>query len=113
MLKNVELYKIYSNQFFNYMCCITPKRVTSLRAHLRLIAPAGNTASFEEMLQRCQAIGNTVSDLTGPRFEPQPSRSRDEHVTTWPRVSSDINNFYYPDNRYIRMIGNLTNRFKG
>ena len=41
----------------------------------------GNTASFEEMLQRWRAVNNTVSDLTGPRFEPHTSRSRDERVT--------------------------------
>ena len=33
------------------------------------------------MLQRWQAVSNNVSDLTGPRFEPQTSRSRDERVT--------------------------------
>ena len=44
----------------------------------------GNTAPFEEMLQRWRAVGNTVSDLTGPRFEPQTSRSRDERVTARP-----------------------------
>ena len=31
-----------------------------------------------------EEILNTVSDLTGPRFEPQTSRSRDEPVTTRP-----------------------------
>ena len=49
-------------------------------AHLCVIAP-GNTASFEEILQRWRAVGNTVSDLTSPRFEPQTSRSKDECVT--------------------------------
>ena len=44
----------------------------------------GNTAPFEEMAQRWRAVGNTVSDLTGPRFEPQTSRSRDERVTARP-----------------------------
>ena len=29
----------------------------------------GNTAPFEEMSQRWRAVGNTVSDLTGPRFK--------------------------------------------
>ena len=41
----------------------------------------GNTASFEEMLERWRAVGNTVSNLNGPRFEPQTSRSRHERVT--------------------------------
>ena len=53
-------------------------------AHLRVIAPASNTAPFEEMSQRWRAVGNTVSDLTGPRFERQTSRSRDERVTARP-----------------------------
>ena len=37
-----------------------------ISASLRL----GNTAPLEETLQRQRAVGNTVSDLTGPRFEP-------------------------------------------
>ena len=41
----------------------------------------GNTAPFEEKSQRWRAVGNTVSNLTSPRFEPQISRSRDERVT--------------------------------
>ena len=44
----------------------------------------GNTASFEKMSQRWRAVGNIVSDLTGPRFEPQTSRSRYERVTARP-----------------------------
>ena len=44
----------------------------------------GNTAPFEETSQRWRAVGNTVSDLTGPRFEPQTSRSRDKRVTARP-----------------------------
>ena len=75
--------KIEINQIFQYTRCITSKLVTSLRAHLRVIAPAGNTAPFE-MLQRWQAVGNTVSDLTDPRFESQTSRSRDKRATARP-----------------------------
>ena len=44
----------------------------------------GNTAPFEEMSRRWRAVGNTVSDLTGPRFELETSRSRDERVTARP-----------------------------
>ena len=44
----------------------------------------GNTAPFEEMSQWWRAVDNTVSDLTGPRFEAQTSRSRDERVTARP-----------------------------
>ena len=48
------------------------------------MAPVGNTAPFQEMLQRWRAVGNTVSYLTGPRFEPPTSRFRDERVTALP-----------------------------
>ena len=44
----------------------------------------GNTAPFEEMSQRWRVVGNTVFHLTGPRFEPQTIRSRDERVTARP-----------------------------
>ena len=66
-------------------------------AHPRVIAPTGNTAPFEEMLQRWQAVGNTVSNLTGPRFEPRTSRFRDERVTDRPR-----NRFYCRNENYLR-----------
>ena len=78
-----QILQIKSN-FFHYICCITPKHLTSLWVHLRVIAPEGNTASFEEMLQRWRAVGNTVSDVTGPRFAPQTSSSKGERVTTRP-----------------------------
>ena len=44
----------------------------------------GNTALSEEMLQRWRAVGNSLSDLTGPRFEPQTSHSIDKRVTAQP-----------------------------
>ena len=43
-----------------------------------------NIALFEDMSQRWQAFGNTVSHLTGPRFEVQNYRSRDDRVTARP-----------------------------
>ena len=51
----------------------------------------GYTASFEEMSQQWRAVGNTESDLTGPRFEYQTSRSRDERVTARPTSRSTSN----------------------
>ena len=36
------------------------------------------------MLQQLRAVGNAVSDLTGPKFELQNPRSRDERVTARP-----------------------------
>ena len=53
----------------------------SLGAYLRVIAPAGNTALFEEILKRWRAVGNTVFNLTGPGCEHQTSQSRDQRVT--------------------------------
>ena len=49
-----------------------------------------NTAPFKEMLQRWRAVGNTVSNFTGPKFEPQTSRSRDERVTARPTCIINI-----------------------
>ena len=78
-----EQNQVKSNQIKSFIIlaviCRSVKRVSG--AHFRVIAPAGNTAPFEEMSQRWRAVGNTVSDLTGPRFEPLTSRSRDERVT--------------------------------
>ena len=53
-------------------------------ANLCEIAPASNTALFEKLSQRWRAVGNTVSDLIDPKFEPQTSRSKDEPVTARP-----------------------------
>ena len=58
--------------------CITAKLVRVGGAHICVIAPAGNTARFE-MLHRWRAVGNTESNLTGPRFESQTSR-----LSNWP-----------------------------
>ena len=44
----------------------------------------GTTASFEEMLQRLRAVGNAVSDLTGPRFDHLTYRSTDERFSARP-----------------------------
>ena len=48
----------------------------------------GNTARFEKMSQRWRAVGNTVSDLTSPRLEPQTSSSIDKRVTAQPTVEN-------------------------
>ena len=63
--------------------CNTPKRVTSWRDRSPRHC-ARVTQLFEETPQRWRAVGNIVSDLTGPRFEPQTSSSRDERATTRP-----------------------------
>ena len=58
-----------------------------------------NTASFEELSQRWRAVGNTVFDLTGQRFEPQTSRSRNKRVTARPNDRL----FVYHYNNYSGM----------
>ena len=58
---------------FHYTFGIPPKRVTSLLAHFRVFAPAGNTTvPFEEILQRLQSVGNRVeSRMQGSRPRPR------------------------------------------
>ena len=48
--------------------------------HLRSLAPG--QLSSEETLQRWQAIGDTVSDLSEPGIEPQTSRTDSVRLTT-------------------------------
>ena len=67
-----------SNQIFHYTRCIAPKSVTSWWGPSSRHSAQTNTASYEEMLQRWWAVGNIVSNLTGPRFKLQTSRSRNE-----------------------------------
>ena len=67
-----------SNKIFDYTCCITQKRVTSLRGPFPRTLSRGNTAPFEEMLLRRRVIGITASNLTDPRFKLKTSRFRDD-----------------------------------
>ena len=57
-----------------------PKRVTSFRAHLRVIT-LEQPISFRRISQQWRAIGNTGSDLICRRFEPHTNSSRDIRVT--------------------------------
>ena len=71
IVSNRRTSTIFSNQNFHYTHCIAPKRVASLRG------PSPRyCARVTQLLS-----GSTVSNLSGPRFEPQISRSRDEPVT--------------------------------
>ena len=90
---NLSLYSLYYAEACNELA-------GPISASLR----PGNTAPFEEMSQRWRAVGNTVSDLTGLRFEPQTSRSRDERVTAQP-----TGNIFklYSQNRKINPKGDL------
>ena len=71
-----------NNSKSNLECArgITPKRVTSGGAPLRCFAPGQH--SSEETLQRWQAVGDTVSDLTGRGIESQTSRTDSVRLTT-------------------------------
>ena len=70
-------------KFFIILAVLRPN-VQRVRANnLQVIAPAGKTASLE-MLRRWRAVGNTVSNFTGPKFKPQTSRYRDGRVTARP-----------------------------
>ena len=57
---------------------------------------SGNTQLLsKKMLQQWRAIGNSASDLTSTRFEPQTSRSRDECATARPfDLNARIERFY-------------------
>ena len=68
----------------SYTRCITLKRVTSLRVSSSRYSPPSNVTLLEEVLQWWRAVGDTVSDLTDPRFKPQTSRSKDKRVTARP-----------------------------
>ena len=75
-VKVKSYYSLYSSYYAEAWNELTGPISASLRP--------GNTASFEKVSQRWQAVGNTVSDLTGPRFKPQTSRSRDKRVAARP-----------------------------
>ena len=74
-----NIFKYMSNQIFHYTRCTMRSGWGACGVHLHVIAP-GNTAFFEEISQRWRAVGNTESNLTGPRFESLTSHSRDECV---------------------------------
>ena len=76
------------------------------KTHVRVIVPASDLGRFQEMLQRWGAIGNTVYDLTDPRFEPQTFRSRHERVTARPtgRFNVIIILYYYCYYNYYHFV---------
>ena len=89
--KTICLLLVFSNKIIIFaVLCRSVERVCE--AHLCSIAPADKTALFEEMLQQWQANGNTLSDLTGPRFKPKTLHSRDKEVTARP-TGIVVNNF--------------------
>ena len=77
---NFELSK-NQNQVFHCSRCINTE---SCNGPISVSLQPGNTAPFEVMSQRWRAVGNTVVDFTGLRFELQTYRSRNEHVAARP-----------------------------
>ena len=61
-----------SNQIKSFIILSVIRRsdVTSVAGPISASLRPGNTDPFEKMSQRRRAVGNTVSNLTGPRFEP-------------------------------------------
>ena len=55
---------IKSNILLYSLCCA--EACTKLTRPISALLCPGNTAPFKEMLQRWRAVGNIVSDLTGP-----------------------------------------------
>ena len=55
----------------------------------------GDTALFKEMSQRWRVVGNSVSNLTGPGFEPElPLQRRTRHrLAIWPRLLALFDKF--------------------
>ena len=60
-----RLHSLKINQIFRYIRCFTPKRLRSLRGPSRRQC----TRATQLLTKRWRAVGNTESDLTGPRFE--------------------------------------------
>ena len=90
-----QIKNLLSNQMFRCTRCNAPKHVTSLRGYLLVIAsPSVRTTPSPDARQHrshrrniaavWQAVGNTMPDLTSPKFEPLTSRSRDERVAARP-----------------------------
>ena len=85
------------------------KFVGSISASL----PLGSTASFEETSQRWRVVGNTVSNLTGPRFEPETSLSKDEHVTFRPTGRSNFSLLVHLPRAFYEFSKVLLTKFAG
>ena len=72
--------QIKSSSYSLYYAKVCNKFVRPYSAAIRL-----RHCPFAEMSQRWRAVGNAVSNLTGPRFKPQASRFiRNERVTARP-----------------------------
>ena len=59
-----------STQIFHYTLCNCAEECNKLTVLISASLRPGNSAAFYEMSQQWRAVGNTVSDLTRPIFEP-------------------------------------------
>ena len=78
----------FSNQIFHFTCCFTLKRVTSLRGPSPRHCACEQYSFFRKQLVRSRAVGSTVFNSTGPKFEAPPSCSIDERVTARPTIAN-------------------------
>ena len=78
-LKNFSI--AIQNQIFHYNRCIAPERVTSWRGPFTRHCAWATKLLLKKCRSGGELLAPTVPDLTGPRFETQTSRPRDEHVT--------------------------------
>ena len=75
---NMQRVRISNSNLLLYSLCYTDAELISAS-----LLP-GSTALFKEMSQRWRAVGNAVSNLTGPGFEPRTICFEDERVTARP-----------------------------
>ena len=66
---NLSLYSLYYAKLCN-----------EFAGHISASLRPGNSAPFEIISHRWRGVGNTKSDLTNPKFEPQTFRSKDERI---------------------------------
>ena len=87
--------QLNSNQIFHYTRCITPKRVTSWQGP----SPRRCAWTTHLLSKKCCCGGEPLATLCliwlAQNFEPQISSTRDEGVTAWPTVWSQLNYSYY------------------
>ena len=69
-----------------------PKRVSSVEAHIRGLAPQLHIS--KETSQRWRVVANTVSDLTGPTIELQTPRT-DSNTSQQPGGLNNVSIFQH------------------
>ena len=91
----VDIKKIYCISIIYFPFFMIIEKNATL--FLSLVSSRDQIKSFKKMSQRWRSIGNTAIYLTGPKFEPQIYRFRDERVTARPTGrSSSRNRFVQP-----------------